>query len=169
MLAIRGAPLKCYFVPPGKPSHHHHDDSGPGIETLPQALLDRHGARVLHPTAVPVAYDWDAPRSTVYRARTLLVPPRLLQKPFLGGINTVLERVGMRLVPVSAPKELAGDPGLAEVPAIAVLVPARGRGRVPVVVDAWNAHRAPRRGCQRQGRRRPGKRRPGRRPRGWPA
>ena len=49
--------------------------------TLPSALLARHGARVLDPTAVPVPDGWPAPRSTVYRARTLLVPPTLQQEP----------------------------------------------------------------------------------------
>ena len=86
--------MKYRFVPPGKPLHGREGD-GPGHEHLPQALLDRHGARVLHPSSVPVADGWPRPRSTVYRARTLLVPLALQRQGFLGPIAPVLERVGM--------------------------------------------------------------------------
>src|ERR1700684_801273 len=71
-------PMEFYFVPPGNRAPDR-DDHGSGLGTLPQALLDRHGARVLHPSSAPVADGWPAPRSTVYRARTLLVPPTLLR------------------------------------------------------------------------------------------
>ena len=71
--------MEFYFVPPGNRAPDH-DHEGSGLGTLPQALLDRHGARVLHPSSAPVADGWPAPRSTVYRARTLLVPPTLLRE-----------------------------------------------------------------------------------------
>src|ERR1700722_6543761 len=129
--------MKYRFVPPGR-SFPDRDGSGDGLASLPRALLDRHGARVLHPSSVPVADGWPAPRSTVYRARTLLVPQSLQRGTFLDQVQAVLERVGMRLVPVPAPEAVAGDPELADVPMIAGLKPIRD-GRPPVVVDAWIA------------------------------
>ena len=78
--------MKYRFVPPGKPLPGR-DRDGPGHERLPQALLDRHGARVLHPVSVPVADGWPRPRSTVYRARTLLVPQTLQHDGFLGPLR----------------------------------------------------------------------------------
>jgi len=101
--------MEFYFVPPGKRALDR-DDEGSGLGTLPQALLDRHGARVLHPSSAPVADGWPAPRSTVYRARTLLVPPTLLREQPLRQLNDVLERVGMRLVPVTVPREAPDHP-----------------------------------------------------------
>jgi hypothetical protein len=129
--------MKYRFDPPGK-TFPDHDGSGPGLEHLPQALLDRHGARVLHPSSVPVAEGWPTPRSTVYRARTLLVPQNLHNQDFLAQVTLVLERVGMVLEPVAAPREVTEDQDLADVPTIAVLTPIRD-GRAPVVVDAWVA------------------------------
>ena len=103
--------MEFYFVPPDERAPDpDHDDDGHGRGTLPQALLDRHGARVLHPSSAPVAAGWPVPRRTVYRARTLLVPPKLLLKDPLDHLNDVLERVGMQLVPVEV------DPNPAEGP-----------------------------------------------------
>jgi Subtilase family len=119
------------------------DDSAPGLISLPAEVLQRHGAQILDPeTAVAVA-DYPTPRSTVYRARTLLVPADLQQEPAIGIINRILSGVGMKLHPAEAVQ----NPGrgnavidrlLAEVPRLAVLTPAEGN-RTPVVVDAWVA------------------------------
>src|SRR5580698_4859330 len=104
--------MKYRFVPPGKPLRGR-DGDGPGHERLPQALLDRHGARVLHPSSVPVADGWPRPRSTVYRARTLLVPQTLQRRAgFFGEIGNVLARVGMSIEAVDVPAAIAKDPSL---------------------------------------------------------
>src|SRR5215470_12858432 len=111
--------MKCYFVTPNdEPPDPSEDDTGPGIESLPPALLARHGARVLDPTAVPLADHWPVPRPTVYRARTLLIPPRLQQAPFITAINDEL---------------------LSVLPVTAVLRQVASNGRGPIVVDAWTA------------------------------
>src|SRR6478752_2029486 len=108
------------------------EDTGAGLTSLPAALLRRHGARVLDPEKAAAVHGFPAPRSTVYRARTLLVPANLLQDaPKVGGINDVLKDVGMTLTPPrpeTPPRvrdaELARK--LAELPRVATLAPARG-------------------------------------------
>jgi Subtilase family len=138
-----------FFQPP--PSRNQARTGGggtaPGLIALPAALLQRHGARVLDPEEAVAVHDYPPPRSTVYRARTLLVPDRLLQDaPVLRAINEVLAGVGMRLIPPAAEvlpdlwdAELARQ--LAQLPRPAVLVPARDNP-APVVVDAWVAVQA---------------------------
>lgn len=123
-----------------------HDDSAPGLISLPPEVLQRHGARVLDPEAAVAVSGYAPPRSTVYRARTLLVPRELQQDPTIGLINTVLGGVGMKLLPTASGHQT--DHGnadtmrlLAEVPRPAVLVPAEGN-RAPTVVDAWVALQA---------------------------
>jgi hypothetical protein len=54
------------------------DPGGPGVESIPAALLARHGAKVLDPATAVVPEGWTAPRSTVYRTRTLLIPGDIL-------------------------------------------------------------------------------------------
>ena len=54
-------------------------DTAAGLTTLPAAMLQRHGARVLDPEKAAAVHGFQPPRSTVYRARTLLVPDGLLQ------------------------------------------------------------------------------------------
>src|SRR5207253_1912230 len=49
------------------------DDTAPGLTSLPTALLRRHGARVLDPEKAAAVHGFPSPRSTVYRAMTLLV------------------------------------------------------------------------------------------------
>src|SRR5580698_8187954 len=134
--------MECYFVSPddADPSDHD-DDSGLGVATLPLGLLARHGARVLNPSAVPVANGWPAPMTTVYRTRTLLVPPRLQQDQPLGSINDLLAtRVGMRLVPLRPDYRAIGPgPIPAVTPVTMVLVSEPRPGQIPLPVDAWTA------------------------------
>ncbi len=138
------------------------DDTASGLTSLPAALLRRHGARVLDPEKAAAVHGFPSPRSTVYRARTLLVPGGLLQDaPKVGGINDVLKDVGMTLTPPrpqTPPRvrdpELARK--LAELPRVATLAPAR-RNSVPAVVDAWVALQALRAAVTPSGNRKPAK------------
>src|ERR1700680_3621442 len=141
---------------------HGDDDSAPGLDGLPAALLQRHGARVLYPADAAAVPGWPAPRSTVYRARTLMVPGDLVQEPTFALMNRALARVGMRMVPPGPDGDTAGRGGagdgpapgatpnghgpspdvLRQLPRTAVLVPAAsadGMAAPPVVVDAWVA------------------------------
>jgi hypothetical protein len=77
------------------------------------------------------------PRSTVYRARTLLIPADLLRKrDIVTAIDTALAPVGMRIAFPDQERPLAVLPNL---PRVVVLVPA---GPLPVTVDAWTALQA---------------------------
>jgi hypothetical protein len=135
-------------------------DTAPGLTSLPAALLRRHGARVLDPEKAAAIHDFPTPRSTVYRARTLLVPGGLLQDaPKVRAIKKVLKDVGITLTPPppEAPPRVH-DPELArklaELPRVATLTPARGH-RVPAVVDAWVALQALRAAVTPSGNRKP--------------
>lgn len=142
------------------------DQAAPGLDSVPGAILQRHGARMLSPADAAAVPGWPLPRSTVYRARTLLVPPGLLTEAPFSAINRVLARVGLNLVAPApeeetAPREAAagaparpdaaGRPGKvpqgkrASIPRTVVLVPAAvhdGQAALPVVVDAWVALQA---------------------------
>jgi hypothetical protein len=144
---------KWFFEPrrPGDGGRNDDDGSAAGLIGVPPALLQRHGARVLDPAHAAAIPGYRAPRSTVYRARTLLVPDDLLQDPaVVGAINAVLASVGMTLVPPGARNHGAAGGGqgagtLRRLPRPAVLEPARpARGETarPVVVDAWVALQA---------------------------
>ena len=123
--------------------------TAPGLVTLPEALLQRHGARVLNPEDAVALPNQPTPRSTVYRARALLVPGFLLDnQQLVDTVNTVLARVGMSLEPTPAPvyAELERvNPDLAAalqaLPRVAGLNPVRGVSETahPHVVDAWVA------------------------------
>ena len=132
------------------------DDDGvaAGLAWLPAAALQRHGARWLGPSdaaTIPGSGrgGWArTPDSTVYRARTLLIPADLLRDDaMVGAINVALGPVGMRIVPPdldSRPVRSGGAvaEALQRLPRIAGLVPAAaapGKPTVPVVVDAWTA------------------------------
>src|SRR6266567_95653 len=83
----------------GHEARSHDDDSAPGLIGLPAAMLQRHGARVLDP-GTAVAVDGDPPpQSTVYRAKTLLVPANLHGPQPIGALNKILGRIGVNLVP----------------------------------------------------------------------
>jgi subtilisin family serine protease len=125
------------------------DDSAPGLVAVPATVLQRHGALVLDPSHAAAIHGYPPPRSTVYRARSLLIPDYLLQdRAFITAVNTVLEHVGMNLAPVAPAPGKAGpadDDRDADVwrrlPRPAVLVPAEA-STTPVVIDAWVALQA---------------------------
>jgi hypothetical protein len=149
--------MECFFKPRRHGDGGRHDDDGAaaGLISVPLALLQRHGARVLDPGEAATIPGYRTPRPTVYRARTLLVPDDLLQDPaVVAAINAVLRRAGMTLIPPEPDRDRAGDaargdgPGadsLRRLPRPAVLVPAspaHGEPSRPVVVDAWVALQA---------------------------
>src|ERR1700722_3095150 len=81
------------------------DAAAAGLAWLPAALLQQHGARRLSPSdaaTIPGSGrdGWArTPDSTVYRARTLLIPADLLRDDaVVGAINAALAPVGMRIV-----------------------------------------------------------------------
>jgi hypothetical protein len=104
--------MRCFFEEPrgsGRGDSQGEDDCEPGLAGVSAALLDRHGARVLTADAAEVP-GWPAPRSTVYRARTLLIPGDLLQEPALGAIRRALVPVGLSLTPVPDRPKTPGQP-----------------------------------------------------------
>ena len=138
---------------------HTDEAAASGVECVPAALLQRHGALVLSPADCAAVSGWPTPRSTVYRARTLLVPAGLLAGAPLDAINRVLARVGLSLaVPPgekpphgAPPPDVAGlpdegrRPEMTRIPRTAVLVPAAPHDHaapLPVRVDAWVALQA---------------------------
>src|SRR5690349_8039448 len=135
-------------------------DAAAGLTTVPAAMLRRHGARVLDPEKAAAVHGFPSPRSTVYRARTLLIPDGLIQDaPKVRVINKILDDVGITLIP-SRPKapprvrdpELARK--LAQLPRVVTLAPARDNP-VPAAVDAWVALQKLRAGVTRSGDRKP--------------
>jgi hypothetical protein len=128
-------------------------DSAAGLISFPAALLQRHGARVLDPGEAAATPGSPTPRSTVYRARTLLVPGDLLNDDDLAPINQVLAGVGLKLVvprPGGQPEPggdgKRGDERAAEVlrklprpVALTVADATDGQAATPVVIDAWVA------------------------------
>ncbi len=123
------------------------DVDAPGLDALPTALLQRHGARILYPADAAAVSEFPVPRSSVYRTRSLMIPPDLLGQSSLGSINKVLARVGMRLNvsprrrPIGQGTHLADK--LGAVPRATALTTAAGQDRiVPAVVDAWVALQA---------------------------
>ena len=106
-------------------------------------MLQRHGARVLDPGAAVAVDGYPPPQSTVYRAKTLLVPGNLHGQEPIGRFNKILDHIGVNLVPpVPSRGEDRGQGHridvLPELPRSAVLVPAKDSDR-PIVVDAWLA------------------------------
>ena len=163
---MRERTMRWYFEPrrDNGGTRQHEDDSAAGLISIPVDVLQRHGALVLDPGQAVAVRDDPTPRSTVYRARSLLVPDNLLQDPdFVAEVNRILERVGMNLVPPAPDRDLtaagttgtgrtagtdrtdadgdrAGDviDALRQLPRPAVLVPAPG-SPAAVVIDAWTA------------------------------
>jgi Subtilase family len=119
----------------------------PGLVSLPEELLERHGARVLDPGKAAAVPGYPTPRPTIYLARTLLVPDHLLQNTdFVDAANRALEDSGMELIaPPPDPDQAEGQgeifQELQQLPRVAVLVPRAG-SPTPVVVDAWVALQA---------------------------
>ena len=137
-------------------------DAAAGLTTVPATMLRRHGAHVLDPERAVAVHGFPSPRSTVYRARTLLIPGGLAQDaPKVRAINEILDDVGMRLIPSrpEAPPRVH-DPELArklaQLPRVVTLAPARDNP-VPAVVDAWVALQALRAAVTMSGNRKPAK------------
>jgi hypothetical protein len=139
-------PNPDWFFPPRNQAAGSAEDAGTGLISLPAEVLQRHGARVLNPETAVSAPGFPSPRSTVYRARTLLVPLNLQHGPKMEMFDQVLAGVGMKLQPGSAGHgtahggQDAGHP-LAAMPRTAVLA-ATETGGPPVTVDAWVALQA---------------------------
>jgi hypothetical protein len=135
------------------------DDDGiaPYLTCLPVASLQQHGARLLNPSDAPAIpgsqqEGWArTPMSTVYRARTLLIPADLLRDDaVVQAINAALAPVGMSIVlsNLDSRRIQSGGPvaeALQRLPRIVGLVPAvpeSGKPALPVVIDAWTALQA---------------------------
>lgn len=149
-----------WYTDRGNGGRYTDEPAASGVQCMPAALLQRHGALVLSPADSAAVRGWPTPQSTVYRARTLLVPAGLLSGPPFDAINRVLARVGLGLaVPpgqqspsgVTAQPNLAGPPDearrpeMTRLPRTAVLVPAAPQDHaapLPVRVDAWVALQA---------------------------
>ncbi|MFC4120651.1 S8 family peptidase [Nonomuraea zeae] len=117
--------------------------------TLPPAVLDRHGARILDPWAVPLDKDETPPDSTVYRARVLLIPGQALAaQESSSWIDANLSRLGVRISQDSVDNARRRD-----YPEQPVWMPAtlEATGDLPDVdPDAWRALRELRRACRDQ-------------------
>ncbi len=106
-------------------------------------MLLRHGARVLDPGAAVAVDGFPPPQSTVYRAKTLLVPGHLHGQEPIRALNKILDRIGVNLVSSGPGRGKNRGKGrridvLPRLPRPAVLVPVKGSD-TPVVVDAWLA------------------------------
>ncbi len=125
-----------------------------GVVSIPRAMLERHGARVLRPGEV-VTLPGSRIRSTVYRWGYLLVPNDVLQNADdVALMNRALGPTGLELV-APGPIPGAGEverylPYLQQVPRAAE-VRAREGFSQPVVVDAWTALLTLRATAARQG------------------
>jgi Subtilase family len=150
--------------PGGGASGQHDDDSAPGLTSLPAALLQRHGARALDPATAASVPGFPAPRPTVYRARTLLIPDELIDTDpvtgALAGVKMKLVRTGQFSDLENGDRKKYGEviDELRRLPRPAVLAPADDN--VPVVVDAWVALQA----LRAAARPRPGRKRDGAKP-----
>jgi subtilisin family serine protease len=136
--------MKCFIQPrrANGESEQPEADTAPGLAALPDSLLLRHGALVLNPATAVSIPGWPAPRSTVYRARTLLVPGQALEGPRVDVINRVLAQVGMRLVAPERPEQADREKTRPQLPRPAVLTalaPSNGAVAAPAVIDAWVA------------------------------
>ena len=128
--------------PSGSRTRFHEDDTAPGLVSLPAAVLQRHGARVLDPGTAVAVDGYPIPRSTVYRAKTLLIPGELHGQAPIDAFNEVLGRIGVSLVPSAPPPDKdhrrRGIDVLAQLPRPVALTPAKDSD-TPTEVDAWLA------------------------------
>lgn len=132
---------RYYKTPPDRPLSEKRSASVALDSATLVTLLQQHGARVLDPVDAAEVRGWPYPASTVYRARTLLVPGDLLEEPN-AAINRALSAEGMRLVrPASHRGRGSGAGVLRWLPRTAVLVSATQGEALsrPVKVDAWMA------------------------------
>ena len=69
------------------------------LPVIPEAVLERHGARVLRPSDTAVVADEPRPSPTVYRSGVLLIPGNLMEEATVRALNEILEDIGVRLEP----------------------------------------------------------------------
>jgi Subtilase family len=126
-----------------------------GVVSIPRAVLERHGARMLRPGEV-VTLPGSRIRSTAYRWGYLLVPNDVLQNTDdVALLNRALRPSGLELV---APGPIPGAGGelerylpyLQQIPRATEVRAREGFGQ-PVVVDAWTALLTLRAAAARQG------------------
>src|SRR6185437_15098965 len=134
-------PNPDWFFQPRRHSASPAEDQGTGLISLPAEVLQRHGARVLNADTAVSVPGFPPPRSTVYRARSLLVPVNLQHAAKLATFNQVLSGLGMKLLPGPAGHDAGhGNPDVARqmaaVPRPVVLTATEDSG-MPVTVDAW--------------------------------
>ncbi|ALG07375.1 S8 family peptidase [Kibdelosporangium phytohabitans] len=124
------------FVP--KPARPSGEDDRTAVPVVPQHLLERHGARVLNPVNALVAGGpYQPPRSTVYRAGSMLMPNDMVRDArIVASFNEVLSRADLELVPPRRQDQyterLAGLPR-------PVSLRATGKAAKPAQVDCWLA------------------------------
>ncbi|MFC0113456.1 S8 family serine peptidase [Kibdelosporangium aridum] len=120
---------------PGKP---YGDDDRSAVPEMPQHLLERHGARVLNPVNALVAGGpYEPPRSTVYRAGSMLIPNDIARDVRnTVAFNEVLSRVDLELVTPRHQNEYTER--LQRLPR-PVSLRAVGRTTKPTQVDCWLA------------------------------
>lgn len=112
------------------------------LNAIPQAVLDRHGARVLDPVSAPVVAGWPAPSPTVYRVASLLIPDQLIRAGYIQLLNAELVSSGLELTPPQPIEELHPElrAFVGRSDRLARPVPLRvRRDAMPTVVDAWAA------------------------------
>jgi hypothetical protein len=129
--------MRWFFTPSPDGSQARRDeaDRAPGLISVPDAVLRRHGARVLDPARAALLSGDEPPLPTVYRTRTLLVPGHVLQDFELRrAVTDVLAGIGLDLV--TPDRETHRN--LPQLHRVAALVPRRDFG-APVEVDAWVA------------------------------
>src|SRR5262245_11498054 len=134
----------AFYIDP-EPAAVDDPDSGNDLQPLSDELLARHGARVLRPTDAVVAVG-GTPRSTVYRAATLLIPDPVYRDPATRNfLDEVLRGLNIRLVgPEQTPDQGDGrnpyDDGPPQQreagPPVLVVLEPRNPNRI-ANVDAW--------------------------------
>ena len=144
-------PSVRFYFEPRRPGGRARSDGADTVAGLPAAVLQRHGALVLDPDgAAVIPGQKEPPRSTVYRARTLLIPGDIIQDPdAINSVKTVLADTGIKLTTprVQDDRELRRVGGVAadallQLPRVVVLEPAEpspGQAAQPQVIDAWVA------------------------------
>jgi len=140
--------MKWFFTPPAErnESGQQDDNHAPGLLDLPDELLQRHGAMVLDPGKAALLSGDEAPRHTVYRANTLLIPGDVLEmQDFADKAGGILAEIGLQLTtpggqrsPVPGRNDRQVFALLRRLPRTVVLAPLPDFPK-PVVVDAWYA------------------------------
>jgi hypothetical protein len=129
--------MRWFFTPSpdGDRTERGGSDHAAGLIGLPDAVLQRHGARVLDPAKAVLLSGDEPPLPTAYRARTLLVPGHVLRDVDLRrAVTNALADIGLDLV--TPDRDMFEE--LPQLPRTAALVPLPDFGR-PVEVDAWVA------------------------------